>query len=1225
MASGGTFDTTDARLYFDVSVPQTFTFQTTLTFDYLPPNFNSLASDHIVFMVSDSSGPTAAVFFSAIGIAYAGAVHFDGSGHLVLDSTFQPLPNSQTLLQTGVQYTFRMAVDSVTGAAYIYFTETDLLPSIGQQLRYVLPAFLSADMAQVPLREVLISVSGTLARPAQITMAEIGLGTGLIIPVVPPVANAGLDQAVRTCTIVQLDGSRSIDPQGGPLTYLWQLVDGPTTSAFVFDGNDGNTIPLLIPTGFTDHFYSQEAGDLFGQDSFVAGDVLLVASTVFVIESTGTDGHGFFIRITGYDLPDNLGPLAPFKIVRQRGISGPTQVKATFLPDVPGIFKFNLTVNNGALSSFPSECIVNVTVSFLPRGIVPDLSFLWDYLSDFWKLVEDRERIEIFWSALAQVASAELLSLWQIDYGKSLRDVQRTFQRRWLHYDLLLNEQPGLIELSTVRAVYGGLESIDIPTAGISGVAGRHLDLFLSTQTDPIVIFFSGADPQTAQSIVDQINGYMHAIDPTVVARVVPKKNGLSSRVRIDAPFGFAVSSTSTLTLFGLGTNGIAKGTAGTVMGIRSYRVERSLAHLAVKQGDFLTIEDTTFRIAQVIDDSSDDYYFQRVNTLDDIPGDIGTNWLISGQATSTSLNFYSALVTAGDAVTLEVIDLTTNLIDYVTVPATGACAAATGTLGIDASMIGHFIVNPNVAVYFVSVTRRQYTPIDSLVVDVPHLQQYINNTDDSQVIHRNLDYFLTTHRGVSCIQFMVSNDVTKDIWEGLTPPPRLWAETTYIDNRPVIEASFGIPASFTLDDLSTLPSNVDYLSSVRGLWYAYFNGPTVFNIRAGTQILLGLPFAEEMGVITEIRDDFSVTSGRILVQDTANTEITRSYSFPPSLSLEVNPATGKPYVVGDTVLQYAPLVKGVEVLDRVNSPKWFGGYVNQGALHEVEKFFKFMVRVDSAAFNLNALLYVKSFILRIKPTYTYPVFVVKAAVASTEVVVSDGVARSGFLNLYEGPCFHGPAWNVAGMWDQPRASGGGEWSAYDNDGVTTPTFPDPTLPVPWGFDRNFICPEYVIRGALSFVWPGGIPAYDEIFSYDLPLSTHLYAEFGGHSISSIAVSPVYTLGEYIVGSTGTTDTIYLEVSGGNGGGNPFTLEFRKNNVLVHSTSFTKGSSGRDFQAFPMAVPLTIGDVLEVRVIPSTPYAPVDWHDIYVAVLNATPWAFDTVFPAGSYTRYRSM
>src|ERR1044071_5550734 len=107
----------------------------------------------------------------------------------------------------------------------------------------------------------------------------------------------------------------------------------------------------------------------------------------------------------------------------------------------------------------------SVVDSPLPRGVVPKTDFIFDYLSDYWSLLEDRESIGTFWSALAQVTAAELYTLWQHDYSKSLRDIQRTFLRRWLHYDLLLGEP--IPELTTLRLLYGG-----VTTELIAGAAG---------------------------------------------------------------------------------------------------------------------------------------------------------------------------------------------------------------------------------------------------------------------------------------------------------------------------------------------------------------------------------------------------------------------------------------------------------------------------------------------------------------------------------------------------------------------------------------------------------------------------------------------------------------------------------------------------------------------------------------------------------------------------------
>lgn len=75
--------------------------------------------------------------------------------------------------------------------------------------------------------------------------------TALTPPNVPPNADAGSDQNVNADTIVNLDGSSSNDPDGGPdiLSFGWTFVSIPTTSGLTnIDIIDSNTVlPSFAP------------------------------------------------------------------------------------------------------------------------------------------------------------------------------------------------------------------------------------------------------------------------------------------------------------------------------------------------------------------------------------------------------------------------------------------------------------------------------------------------------------------------------------------------------------------------------------------------------------------------------------------------------------------------------------------------------------------------------------------------------------------------------------------------------------------------------------------------------------------------------------------------------------------------------------------------------------------------------------------------------------------
>lgn len=1233
IGSGGSYPAVDAQLIVTANIPPSFTVEWVVTFNELPLDFTDLSNHHVYLSVTDAAGPLVGLFFSKIGLAYAGSVSFPG-GNLQLDTTFQVIPGSSDFVPEGEPLVIRAAADLDLGVVYLYVTRLSDLPITGQQLRAILPVIPYDVAATTPTDRGLISVRGTLTRQVQISLDTYCVGSSLIIPNLAPVANAGTDQAVRSCSIIQLNGSQSFDPEGASLLYEWRLIEAPSGSAFLIADFDGKSYPELVPTGYTTKFYSVELGVADDLDELavgvVDGDVLVVRGEAYTIVNKGTDGNGFYVQI-GDDLLLDSFLNEPFKVLRQRGLSGPSTVTPTFFPDKPGFYKFDLIVFDGALNSEPSVVLVNVLESPLPRGCTPDLSFIFTYLSDFWNLVEEREKIAVFWSALAQAAATELYSLWQVEYSKNLRDTQRVFVRRWLHYPLLLAEP--LPELTRVRAIFGGITSSFIAQAGQGGINGTTLTL-QSDVFEDATITIRALNPVTAERLAADLQDLLQSnVDSRFTTHVIENRSATTFAVRIDAPFPFTVTSTN-CPVFAISEARPPSGT-GAGVGLRIYKVDRSLELSDLKEDDFLVLDGVAYRVARVLDDATDDYAFQRVLLKEDLPTAPSTTWEISGWVTSELLDFYAGLVSRTDHVDFEVADVsgttasTSAVHKTIATTVLGVSSTLPSRMAVDMWPLGADIAN-GLTTLLGRVIRRTYVPVHELVVDVPTLQELIEIVDDQAVLRRNVDFFIENYRGQNAIRFVSGQGGGASVWESSRPPFRLWAEYTYLDNRPTIESNFGIPVGLTIDQLEDLPNNVDYLSAVRGLWYAFFNGPTLRNLRVGVQILLGLPFAEVASTIEEIRTDFSPTFGRLLLRDSEKKEIVRAYQFPRSLNLEVNPETGDRYKVGDSVTEFAPLVEGAEVIDYINQPRWFEGLLNQGVFYEVEKFHKFVVRVNEAAFSLNTLLFVRSFILKIKPTYTYPLFIVQRKIKETEVSTTDQVQYTGRLFLYDSPCEG--LLGASYMIDEPRAGGGGWRNQLDSNSIPLipngdpdPVFPTPDTEILWGLDKGFLCPEDVVVFSMCVEFAAPFtPPLDSVFLLDTPVQENM--EFLYPGPPSVPVAPgsfnIPPTGGSTAPFTGTISKITFWLQGDSSNEpTDYLLLINVAGSTVQTIPFEAGINTELNVDLNLAV--TSGQAIEVRIRAASGASSrsPNWEREQATLVfdEAVVWTLDDTLPAGTY------
>lgn len=1143
----GAFSTKNAYITAvpPAGIDDVFTVEINVLQEELPADFTDLANKHFAFGVTDTTGVCAAVFVSKAGLAYTGAFHHSpphpSAGTLILDGSLQIIPGTAPFVLQGEYVTYRLAVSGLTGAAYLYATRTADLGG-GHQLVAVLPSIDASELVTAPVQDrAVISVRGTTSQPTRVSLDRWCLSSELAIANLLPVANAGQDQAIRLCSLARLDGSASFDPEGASLLYHWRLINAPSNSSFSYEGTDGYSYPEAIPTGSTNRLYSASLATEHAADPVLAGDVLLHNAVAWSIDSVGFDpmpGRGFYVQLWAPVLPDNLTS-TPFKILRQRGLTNPDTVAPSFFPDVAGFYTFDLTVFDGALYSEPSVVSLSVQESVLPVGCTPSADFLSDYLSDFWTLVEDAEIFGVFWSAMAQVTATELYTLWQHEYSKSIRDIQRTITRRWLHYDLMLEEP--VPEETEIRSIWSGVSSSAIDaTVGVPAMSGTTLVLE-SSAAEPITVDLTGV--VYANELILALNRAFRINDDRYSAELIADAGSPVTFyvVRIDAPFAFSIGDGTTCPVFTIGdTSGTLYGT-GAAAAINTYAVDRSLQGSGVEENDLLVIDGIGYRISHIASDDTgtDVYPLQRVVVKDPLPVTVGGVWSIPSLSRSRRLDFYAGLVSAGDHAFYEIdLDGDNQIDELIEVQVLGAAENLSGSLPIDATPLSTYLADPGASVRLAKIVRRTYLPISNLIVGVPFLHEKVVIEDEEAVLRENLDFFVEDYRGHNALRFVAGVDTEDDVWEGDVPPTRLWAEYTYVDNSPVIEANFGLPADLSLDDLAGLPTQVDYLSALRGLWYAYLKGPSVFNVRVGAQIFLGLPFAEGAGTIIEIREDFSPNEGRLLIQDDEDAQIIRSYRYPVELELEVNPATGERYAVGDTVEQFAPLVEGVEVRDYIDDPAWFRGALNQGIFSELQKYHTFQVRVDSDVFDLDALLLTQRMVLRIKPTWKNLAYVVSLELEVDDIDVTDQVEMEGALHLFDAPCPWQPipVYNLGCPAPVYQASPNTAYGQYCNQYNDTPA--------PLKYNQDYLRPEEELSADVIQTFAGSwTPKYDGLLKYNgNETSLVQFVGTGPFVVTTAGISvPAKTTG--LVAHDGDITWVRLVLFGGPGS-DPTDYEF---------------------------------------------------------------------------------
>lgn len=638
-----------------------------------------------------------------------------------------------------------------------------------------------------------------------------------------------------------------------------------------------------------------------------------------------------------------------------------------------GLYVIELVVNDGELDSIPVEVLLNVYVTDVVLGLTPDLTFIWEYLSDFWDLVVDKEKVESFWSAFTQLLAGETLALWQHDYSKDILSIQRTFQRQWLSYDLRLEEEnyselPATINNSVNVSGYSSTPNVQVPdpldpTSLIDSETAYDLGTVVAGVTDVNVLVLDGV----CYRIVRVESGATTVVitsDAIVIGTDRPKgwmiRPSVTSRFSDFTEQGVKPGDSA---IFEVANDTDVSEVGCYVWGAK----EMVLAFDDTSISSFLADPDVTVRFKAVLRRSSmlvDDLVvsvprLQEVIALDRVDG--APDPLIEERDfrilnTTTILN--------QDVNWIEFFDYWFERAGFGFDGSYSAVNQFNSASADFVTMLGE--AGTNLTGYVLVTTEGRYRLRQ--VIDANTLELY---SDSLEV-------------GLSDLDWAVRQIVD--------PPDTLWAEITFLDNRPTIEDNFGRLIGFTLDDLEERTDNLDYLSAVQGLWYTTWFGRTLENIRIGSQILLGLPFAEVSGTIIDIKSPYDSVRDRIIVEDDDAVGTVRAYYYPTAVGIADNRDTEVPLVVGDHVDQFDPLSKGVQVDDWESTPDWLNPLIGSGDMYEPQKVHSFLIKVSADAFDIINLTFLISFLLKKKPKYTYPVFVVLKQLFDT-VDVGDSVA----------------------------------------------------------------------------------------------------------------------------------------------------------------------------------------------------------------------------------------
>lgn len=694
-------------------------------------------------------------------------------------------------------------------------------------------------------------------------------------------------------------------------------------------------------------------------------------------------------------------------VIRSEMIRNSGTAYPSFVPAVQGVYAVRLYVYDTV--TFPparSEADISV-VSSLAAGTAPGLpvdgSWLWRSIGDFWNMVSDKDWMETSWRTFIRVMGSAVQESWNVQASYSLGTCQDVAMSRWVGYEPLLEETDP--DTALLERRFAPVFSAELPAAGPVFVDLLVYDVPAGTTLS--------LTPDVAD-LPDAVNDALTAAGIAgIKARVEVLEGTRHLTIRSETHVFTALGA-----LFGAGRRNVFEGfglridahtfwlvdappLAPTLYGT-NYDADRTL-----RKGDIINIGGTSYTITSSGQANIPPAYpFTYVSVEEEIP-DAGPGYsypfVIPSYFYSAEVDYKYELVTPGDRVVVEV-EGSDGVLSEGTEEVVGAGVYRLGVTSPNFFCTGR-------TVKLKSVLRLFYVPVDETHLSIPVLKE----SAEASAGWKEYEHFVVAERwGRRAIVFDFLSEQPDALYTSVTrtfgppppakppyPPDRLWAEIVYVDQRPELAIRFGNGLGFPLESVPKR-TGFSYQRALLGLWFCYLRGSKPGMLERGMSIICGAPFFEADGTVVDARV-LSSEKGYLIVQDAENREILRGYIYPFSVGLDINPATGEAYKVGDTVRRFDTVSNAAVYRDYISDPDFIQALIASGAITEPEKIHRFWLSVDVDILGPDDRAAVRAayeWLLTFRTTYNLPFFGLLKRLEDT-ITISDVISFKVTLNLF--------------------------------------------------------------------------------------------------------------------------------------------------------------------------------------------------------------------------------